>query len=582
MAIDLLAGLVKDYLPGVYKYFKSKFKPTTSKRLVFKAFKKELKEESKRSRGEGDNASRDFFEQLKKKIKKDKKNFPAVFDTDGNIINNPKEFFKEIKTPGCRKKLTEAIIGKYAIDKKFHPDIARVVNGSMERCLDIFMDAIDGEEAAKIRLRGDLSSPAEYPEETPGTPKRNQIKILSIMASPETDENENLYIDYEDEQDMMLDTFRRFDIDRVFPDMPDPVESTLDEIKKYLEDGAHHILHITAHGGTDEKGDGILYLEDHRGKAKPVTGAQLAAVLEPPPKIVILSACRSAQRSPNLVPAAEALFHAAPAVQVVIGMKTAISHLAAIDFNTAFLTALCEGETLKAAFEKGKDNIMKGEAKRREEINDWPYLNEHEVPRALWRDGGKALRVTDFSGQRIHAPGRPGSHDFLGARYLERGFIGRRGILRRIYRAVEDGAGAVVLKGPGGIGKSTLTTRAAAHLRRKGYDFMVVQGETSVERILEGLSKKAAAAGIQGVETIYAANAGEKEKLAWFVEQYLKIYPVVIIFDNFESNQDEGKQGAFFSEGLRDFLLYFRDRNPAPTAPKSHSGVRRVSMHSPG
>jgi CHAT domain-containing protein len=108
--------------------------------------------------------------------------------------------------------------------------------------------------------------------------------------------------------------------------MPDPVDGTLEEIAEYLEDGHHDILHITAHGGKNEKGEGVLYLETSKGEAVKVTGAQLAAVLKPAPMIVILSACRSAGQESELVPAAQALFDAAPGVKVVIGMKTAVSH----------------------------------------------------------------------------------------------------------------------------------------------------------------------------------------------------------------------------------------------------------------
>jgi tetratricopeptide (TPR) repeat protein len=568
MAIDyfFLAGLLKDYGPGVYKSLKNKIKPAALQDLFFKAFSRALKTQDKKYEG--------FLKTFKKKIEKDKQGFLELFQADSNF-ENPGEFFNEINTAGYRKKVAEGIVNSYSIEKNFQAVLVSIVKDCLEQYREVFLETIDVGQTAKLIFRDQMAFAKDLKEirgllekrlseETEssaakGKQKEKQIKILSIMASPEAENGENLYIDYEYEQDTMLETFRHFDHKQVFPDMPDPVEGTLVEIEKYLQDGSHDILHITAHGGRNEKGEGILYLEDDRGKKKPVTGADLAAVLKPPPKIVILSACFSAHRHPDLVPAAEALFEAAPGVKVVIGMKSAVSHLAAIDFNTAFLKALCDGGTVKTAFEKGKDNIMKGEARRKQADPNFPFHNEHEIPHALWREQAEGLRAADFSETRILAPGRPGSHDFMGARYLERGFIGRRGILRRIYKSVEDGVGAVVLKGPGGIGKSTITTRAAAHLRRKGYDFMVIQGETSVERVLEGLWKKAEAAGIEGAEKVYGATAGEKEKLAWFVEHYLKTHRVVIIFDNFESNQDEQKNGAFFSDGLKEFLRFFRD-----------------------
>jgi tetratricopeptide (TPR) repeat protein len=169
------------------------------------------------------------------------------------------------------------------------------------------------------------------------------------------------------------------------------------------------------------------------------------------------------------------------------------------------------------------------------------------------------LTVDNFSDHRIEAPGRPESHHFLGAKYLERGFIGRRQVLRDIFKSIENKEGAVVLKGPGGIGKSTLTTRTAANLRRKGYEFIVVRGETTIEQILEAIFKKAAALEVKDAEKIYESNAEPREKLSSYLEQFLLKQKVVLILDNFEENQDEQKAGEFKKERLEKFLWFFRD-----------------------
>ncbi len=127
--------------------------------------------------------------------------------------------------------------------------------------------------------------------------KGKQIKILSITASP--DDAADIF--YEQEQDTMLNAFQFFDRDDVYLDMPDPVKSTLDEIKERLEDGKHDILHITAHGNINDKGEGVLCFENHRGKLETVTGSQLAEVLKgltPAPLILILSACLRLVRNP--------------------------------------------------------------------------------------------------------------------------------------------------------------------------------------------------------------------------------------------------------------------------------------------
>jgi hypothetical protein len=108
--------------------------------------------------------------------------------------------------------------------------------------------------------------------------KQKQIKILSIIASPE--DMEGIY--YEKEQDLMLDAFKSVDREEVYLDMPDPVKSTLTEIQEHLQDGKHDILHIAAHGGINKKGEGILCLENHQGNLQEVKGDELVKVLVPP------------------------------------------------------------------------------------------------------------------------------------------------------------------------------------------------------------------------------------------------------------------------------------------------------------
>jgi len=274
--------------------------------------------------------------------------------------------------------------------------------------------------------------------------------------------------------------------------------------------------------------------------------------------IVILSACHSARPEPGLMPVARALFEAG--IAAVIGMDKTVSHAAAIEFNAAFFTALCGKKTIKGAFEAGKEAIFKGEQRRIKENPNWTALKEYDIPQCLARD--ENLDADSFSDYRIAAPGRPQSHHFQGARYMERGFIGRRRILRDIFNTIDNKQGAVVLKGPGGIGKSTLTTRIAANLlqTRDGYDFIIIRGDASEVKILEAISNKAAELSVEGAKETFGTSSEPVQKLGWFVENFLGPRRVMIIFDNFEENQDEGR-GDFGGgkESLKEFIWTFRD-----------------------
>jgi hypothetical protein len=108
----------------------------------------------------------------------------------------------------------------------------------------------------------------------------------------------------------MLDAFKSFDREVAYLDMPDPVKSTRAELEDHLADGKHAILHITAHRAIDEKGEGLLCLEDHRGNLREVSADALMKVLVPKSSVVILSACYSVRQDPGLMPVAQALFKA--------------------------------------------------------------------------------------------------------------------------------------------------------------------------------------------------------------------------------------------------------------------------------
>ena len=64
--------------------------------------------------------------------------------------------------------------------------------------------------------------------------------------------------------------------EKLFLDIPDPLNATLDEIDTYLKTGKHDVLQITAHGTINENGEGALLFEDARGDDITVTATELA------------------------------------------------------------------------------------------------------------------------------------------------------------------------------------------------------------------------------------------------------------------------------------------------------------------
>jgi tetratricopeptide (TPR) repeat protein len=146
----------------------------------------------------------------------------------------------------------------------------------------------------------------------------------------------------------------------------------------------------------------------------------------------------------------------------------------------------------------------------------------------------------------------------LGDASISKEFVGRRKILDEIYKSIDKRAPAVVVKGAGGAGKTALLRRVAAHLNKKQFSFIVIEGVTHPELILEKISLKAKKKGMDGTENIDETFRGDlRQKILWFVEHYLGKEKIMLVFEDFETNLDV--EGAFKNERLKEFLMYLRD-----------------------
>ncbi len=233
-------------------------------------------------------------------------------------------------------------------------------------------------------------------------------------------------------------------------------------------------------------------------------------------------------------------------------MKTSITYDAAIHFNTGFYAALMGGQKIEAAFNAGITAIREfEEQKRRNNPNDI-FPSETDIP--VLMTNNPDLSIADFSDSIVEAPERPKSHTFK-TNYMERGFIGRRNIIRDILRRVNEHHPIISLKGPGGIGKSTLTSRVMADLLREGYDFIEFQERIEPSGVIDGLVKKAESAGerYKNIEEIITKTQELPEKVRLLVELYLSKEKIVVVFDNFEDNQNE-KDKTYLNPEMRGFL----------------------------
>ncbi len=379
-----------------------------------------------------------------------------------------------------------------------------------------------------------------------------QLKALSITVSPDST------ILYEMEQTVLLDSFSPFIGKDMAFDMPDPVSSTLTELDNWLNRYSYDILIISAHGSENGK----LMFEDENGNEISVGGAQIAdklKSLEKKPSIVIFSACHSAKQESNnsktsLIAPAQELFETG-SVAAVVGMSKAISQLAAIDFNKGFIHSLLEGDNINNAFNHARKSIKDGEVKRlQDKGGNWPYIDEDAIPVLFIQPGSEDMGCNHFHDARIERE-KLISADFEGAKYVERGFTGRRNELREIMgRILNNKEGRIVVKGPGGVGKSAITTRVCANLKNSAWELLIFVGVISIDKVISKIFAVMEKSGIDNANEI--ANRLDidwQKKLRFAIKNFLADKNVAIIFDNFEDNQEE-ESGKVKNRDLKEFI----------------------------
>ena len=136
--------------------------------------------------------------------------------------------------------------------------------------------------------------------------------------------------------------------------------ATLRELLRALEESDFHIFHYIGHGAFNKDAhDGVLMLEDDRGRGKPVTGTYLGHLLkdERTLQLAVLNACEGArtdQEDPFGGVAASLVKEEIPSV---VAMQFEITDEAAILFADGFYSALARGSPVDAALAAARKAI---------------------------------------------------------------------------------------------------------------------------------------------------------------------------------------------------------------------------------
>ena len=368
------------------------------------------------------------------------------------------------------------------------------------------------------------------------SPRAGPLKILCAIGAPDEGKTTASPLDHERELGRVLDAVEPAETD-------DRAQVKIlevghpDAIRRAMATDSYQILHLSGHGD----GSGIE-LEDEDGNPVPITAAQLNQALADthhwPPPLIVLSACAVAGAS-DAEAFAVTLIEAG--VPNVVAMQAPVSDQYATALTAEFYRLLSEADSPSVARALA--------AARRTTAQDRDIAGPAQWPVSALLAGGEGAPLVDNRLDQEplrRAPvrkGLTGQVPMLGMDDL----VGRRSDLRRLSSALRHPTKrGVVLRGIGGVGKSSLAGRAMSRLAEDGHCTCSVEGPISVAAIAEtlrialghdrhprGWARDASA------RLDEASSTTEQARLRT-VGELLRDHPILLVLDNFEDNQRFG------------------------------------------
>ena len=300
------------------------------------------------------------------------------------------------------------------------------------------------------------------PETASWLPTYSDIQLMFMAASTEGQSE----LDYEQEESALLGATR--DSRRVHVIVEEsgalqPLEDRLSGSEAPFE-----ALHLSCHGtirGGERPGPALL-LETVEGHAALTRPEDLIGCLrgDHPPALVMLSACRTAERGPNntIQPFARQL---ATSIANVVGWDGSVYDRDATRFAATFYDRLGQGLRVPVAAAEARKGLLRDRAADPAHGRHWHLARVYLGPGgggALRKAGGKARThrsesvpsvFLDKARQKVPVASREA-------------FVGRRRQIQRVFRAFGEGA-PVLVHGMGALGKSSLAERVRSRTNMK-------------------------------------------------------------------------------------------------------------------
>jgi tetratricopeptide (TPR) repeat protein len=402
-------------------------------------------------------------------------------------------------------------------------------------------------------LRVPVEMPAPPPDPGP-------LRLLFLAAAP-TDQAQ---LDFEHEEDAMLRATGRLGQEVVV--LPFAETGGIDELAALVAEHRPHIVHLSGHGIVDPKGVGHFAFEDERGTTdlQPVEEIVARVFRGSAVRCVVLNACQTSQAAAAGL--AQKLVQAG--VPLVLGWAASVADDRATEFATALYGFLARGDSVPAAAARARQDIWRRGRKRQgsHELLDPTFA----LPQLY--AGGAAVELVDRAAPRRLYEGPRTVRTLIDGEIkgLREGFIGRRRIQQRLIPALRDGKVTfAVLHGLGGMGKSTLATRAADRLREAGFAVYGVKpmsgqtpeqaGRDTLNRLIDALGRVFLSAGRDELNarlTDGKLPLGQRFRLA---AEGLRRMRVALVLDNFEDVLDLASRRVFDPDLREAYQTLARD-----------------------
>jgi len=411
----------------------------------------------------------------------------------------------------------------------------------------------------------------------PALPIPGPLRILVVIGSPEEQDARGELLDMERELERILDAVEPARKGAQPAYVRVLHRGTVAALREALTGERYHVLHITCHAGP-----GVLVLEKEDGSEDKVDAKRFCDEALVPGRgvpLVVLAGCATALSVPEKVQEGEAalpglaralLAHGVPAV---LAMQAPVSDLYATVLGARLYRALATAERTDPLDAFADARRLLAIDLRGTQLTSPVDLAEWATPALFLR--GPSLPLIDRSApfEEITPPPEPRLAAGIVVRAVGE-FVGRRREERRLLKSLRkpDGAG-VLLRGLGGIGKSSLAAETLRALLEEGWLVASLYGTITPDSLLAEVGKTYLAAfqseGMKENDSRrQLAVALDRPDLDWeerfehLSRHLLGERKLIVLLDNFEDNQ--GDDHAIRDEDLAALLARWL-RNPGRT-----------------